>query len=1142
MRLFRRVLLAAAIVVALAAGGVYWLVGSDGGTRWLLRQASAVLPEGLTLGDSQGALLRGVRIRSIEWVSDPLEILAEDVYVDLKLSPLISRIVAIDELDVARIDIRTFAGEDATATSEPVSIDLPVDLSIAAASLRNITVQTNALKRSIDELRLVGGLRGSDLDVALLSLRSPWLTLDLEGSVQLSGDYAARLEADWRWAASEDLTLAGRLALDGDLRRYDLDHALQAPLAVATTGTVSYDAGSLVVDLSNAWENVEWAVGQHRLQSAGGTLRLQGGASRFDVGLDARARWDELPETSVELLGVVDAERLQVSELTAVNEWGRLEASGGVGWVPEPEFDVDYALSDLDPAMLSEAVTGKVTVAGRAVGRFGPSTPEVEITVDRMDGEVNGHPLEGGGRFSYANDAVAISDGRLRIGANRVTAEGSVGETLALYAAVDLAAISEFIPAASGSLVGNVALEGPVALPDARVDLTGSMLTWSDYSIETFSADANISSSNDSSVRIDMERIGLTDRVIESARLTGAGRIDEHALTASVSAFDIDLELEAAGGYLQGEWRGELDSFVIASSAIGRWSNRDASELLASAENVSLSTTCLLGPVDPTRACVMLDYRPGGAATFDLSVSGMPLSALPVELPSEVSISGTIAAHLRGAVVDERLTGDASVEVSGATIDVDYEGETLTVSFAEAAAQATIADNALESSLRLGITGDAGSANLTLDIDDIADSRSAIGGRADASISDVSLLAVFAPGIVDPRGSIVGALAVAGNLSEPELNGEVALMDGAFIVRQAGIEITDLDVRLTQLSPGRLQLVGGARSGEGRVTIRGDTSMSADTGIRSEIVVSGDNFELLRLPDWTATVSPAITIVFDDRMALVTGELEIPNADITIKQIPESAESASPDAIVHRTEGTQSTARRRISVDVNTILGADVRLSAFGLSTGLAGQVRIRGGTDAPYVGSGRVALTDGRYKAYGQELEIERGELIFNGPLSNPQLDVRAIRRATDVVAGIQLSGTPSQLRSSVFSEPALSDAEALSYLLTGRPLSRATSGEGDTLNNAAFALGLSGAGPITSQIRGQLGLETLAVEGGADSGRIVAGKRFGDRLLVEYGYGLIDKLGTLLLRYQLTDRIVLESRTGTVSNLDVVYSVKKQ
>ena len=259
--------------------------------------------------------------------------------------------------------------------------------------------------------------------------------------------------------------------------------------------------------------------------------------------------------------------------------------------------------------------------------------------------------------------------------------------------------------------------------------------------------------------------------------------------------------------------------------------------------------------------------------------------------------------------------------------------------------------------------------------------------------------------------------------------------------------------------------------------------------------------------------------------------------------MPQSAVSTSPDVIVHRAEQQQESARRRIDVDVNAVLGDDVKIAAFGLSTGVTGAVQLRGGSHESFSGFGRLSLVGGRYKAYGQDLDIERGELIFNGPLDNPALDVRAIRRTTDVVAGIQLSGTPSQLRSSVFSEPALSEAEALSYLLTGRPLASASdTGDGDMLNAAAFALGVSSAGSIVSEIRAGLGLETLAIEGGPDDGRLIAGKRFGDRLLVEYGYGLVDNLGTLLLRYRLSDRITLESRTGTVSNFDIVYSVKKK
>ena len=94
-----------------------------------------------------------------------------------------------------------------------------------------------------------------------------------------------------------------------------------------------------------------------------------------------------------------------------------------------------------------------------------------------------------------------------------------------------------------------------------------------------------------------------------------------------------------------------------------------------------------------------------------------------------------------------------------------------------------------------------------------------------------------------------------------------------------------------------------------------------------------------------------------------------------------------------------------------------MNVSGFGLQTGVSGQLRLEGGSLKPYTGHGRVSLHDGRYTAYGQKLEIERGELAFNGPLDAPNLDVRAVRKMPDVTAGVQLTGQPYRLKSTVFS-----------------------------------------------------------------------------------------------------------------------------
>ncbi|MDA4470680.1 translocation/assembly module TamB domain-containing protein, partial [Escherichia coli] len=83
-----------------------------------------------------------------------------------------------------------------------------------------------------------------------------------------------------------------------------------------------------------------------------------------------------------------------------------------------------------------------------------------------------------------------------------------------------------------------------------------------------------------------------------------------------------------------------------------------------------------------------------------------------------------------------------------------------------------------------------------------------------------------------------------------------------------------------------------------------------------------------------------------------------------------------------------------------------------------------------------------GRYKAYGQDLTITRGNLTWNyNAVSDPRINIRAERRIGDVTAGIDVTGRAQQPRADVWSEPAMSQSEALGYLVLGRSLTGASS-----------------------------------------------------------------------------------------------------
>jgi translocation and assembly module TamB len=208
--------------------------------------------------------------------------------------------------------------------------------------------------------------------------------------------------------------------------------------------------------------------------------------------------------------------------------------------------------------------------------------------------------------------------------------------------------------------------------------------------------------------------------------------------------------------------------------------------------------------------------------------------------------------------------------------------------------------------------------------------------------------------------------------------------------------------------------------------------------------------------------------------------------------------------------------------------------NGFGLSANLAGHVHIGDNLDT----RGELALNDGRYNAYGQRLTIRRARLLFAGPISQPYLDIEAIRTTGDVIAGIRLTGNAEQPTSEVFSEPTMSQEQALSYLVLGRPLGN--SGEDNNmLAQAALGLGLMGSSGVTSKLATDLGIEDfqLDTQGSGDATSVVASGNLSEKLSLRYGVGVFEPANTIALRYLLSKRLYLEVASGVASSLDLFY-----
>lgn len=1105
----------AVLAVVLVLGlSTAWLVATDSGTRWLLARVSPWLPEALQITEVGGTLLDGVDFHSLTWTDETVSVSVDQVYLRFQLLPLLRRTLRINTLDVRGVDVSVGNGPASAADKAPFTLDLPMTLRLDDASAENLRIATAGSEWEIEKVLLAGQLSGATLQIERLDIDSELGDVRLAGQGQLIGDYPATATATWELRRQDQPPISGSLSLRGDALRYEVEHELAAPYAVQTSGSIAVADDAIQADLENTWQSLTFDTDDGRTINIGnGTLRLVGTPRLFSFDGDAAIQSAGIPTFSMTTRGKLDTDRVNVESLSISNEWGRLFANGVAVIAAEPSWAFDIELSDLDPAVAHERLSGKLQVTGRTTGQMIGQQAAVDVWIDGMTGDLNGYPVDGAGAVSYANEQFRFNDISVGVGDNRIDIDGSYGQRLRLNAALQGNDLSQLGVGAAGLLDGELKITSDLRTFAATGKLNGESLAWREHFADTLSAEFDLPATEKGTAALSLS---LADRGT--------------------------LAVMVEGQFADDQWSGSLTKLDLRNSPIGAWTLREAAEFSASRSEFHLATTCVGTMPDTVYACGMLDYDVSGPLRFDATLSELSLAELPFEVPEGSAIRGVIGASVRGEWVSGRLQADASLQINDLGLDATFEGDAVTTNFERAIASAAVVDNRLVGEFELRLDNETDHVTGNVEIGDLFDLASPLLGQGSLELKDLSLLSFFYPDVAKPAGRIFSDIRVGGSLLSPELVGEAGLSQGSVDVRRAGISVTDIELLLRQREAGQLTLQGSARSGEGRLELSGDTLIGANSGIRTEIRVEGDDFALLRLPDWQLTASPSVTVLLDERATRVSGELAIPKASISVHTVPETTEQPSSDVVVYRGEQKKATTRRQLHVDVNTILGEEVFFSGFGLTTGLEGAVRIAGGNESPYKSSGRVVLRDGRYKAYGQSLDIESGELIFNGPLTSPSLNVRATRTASDnTVAGIHLTGTPEALSSRVYSEPALADAEALSYLLTGRPLASANAAEGDMLNQAAFSLGLSSAGNVVSRIRNELGLDTLGVQGDADNRQLFAGKRLGDRLFIEYAYGVVDSLGTLLLRYQLNRRLAIESRSGSTRLIDVIYSVKK-
>ncbi|SQJ45483.1 Uncharacterized protein YtfN [Salmonella enterica] len=331
---------------------------------------------------------------------------------------------------------------------------------------------------------------------------------------------------------------------------------------------------------------------------------------------------------------------------------------------------------------------------------------------------------------------------------------------------------------------------------------------------------------------------------------------------------------------------------------------------------------------------------------------------------------------------------------------------------------------------------------------------------------------------------------------------------------------------------------------KGKINLNGNADWSQIDNWRARVTAKGSRVRITVPPMVRLDVSP--DVVFDATPSLFTldGRVDVPWARIVVHDLPESAVGVSSDVVMLNNDlqpETPQTASIPINSNLTVHVGNNVRIDAFGLKARLTGDLKVA--QDKQGLGlNGQINIPDGRFRAYGQDLLVRKGELLFSGPPDQPLLNIEAIRNpdATedDVIAGVRVTGTADEPKAEIFSDPAMPQAEALSYLLRGQGLDSNQS-DSAAMTSMLIGLGVAQSGQVVGKIGETFGVSNLALDtqGVGDSSQVVVSGYVLPGLQVKYGVGIFDSLATLTLRYRLMPKLYLEAVSGVDQALDLLY-----
>lgn len=922
--------------------------------------------------------------------------------------------------------------------------------------------------------------------------------------------------------------------------------------SVEASGVVQLDAKPVSGDLSIRWKDLllpPELAGQ--ALASQGNLQAKGSAEQFhaqgdvDVGPPG-----QLAKLALNLDGTQQLITLHTLELKQPQ--GGLQAKGTLTLQPILGWQLEATANRLDPGQLLAGWSGALNADIATSGTLPKNQPDASIEIRKLDGRLRDRNIRGSGKLHLAPTQVV--DGKLDLasGGSTVTLVGKPGNRNDIDLTLAIASLADWLPDAGGRLNGQFNVRG--LMPKLSVDgnLRGEALAYQGNKVDGLQLTAHLPDISEPGGKLDLTTSGVHagGLTFQQIHLAGDGTEARHSLRLDARGTQLSAELALSGGLKGQAWNGTLSTLNLDPQGLPRWRLQQPAALGYSDGAISLSELCLTAG-DPL-LCVAAKQDKAGNLDASYRLQALPLALLlnasgnaelPIRADGTLEGNGKIHRTAAGA-----LSGNASITSDRGTITYTDRAEEPLLGWRGLAVNAELSPARQTASVRASLD-DGGRLDGQVSL---SGAQQALAGQLALHLNSLAPLELFTTELANVKGDLDGNFHFAGTLQQPAVTGQATLGGFAAEVPSAGLKLSQGRLVVSTSDAQQFHIDGSVQSGSGTLAVNGSAGLGANA--QTAITLKGSQFTAADIPAAKVVISPDLVIRQDAKGINVGGSVKLDSADVNLEKLPGAgATQTSPDVVVvDQKQQEQAASQLPISAQVKVDLGRKTHLVGMGLDGRLTGTLTVTERPGRDTTGQGQVSV-DGTYKAYGQNLHIERGQLLFaSTPIDNPGLNLRAVRKLNPNATidegqevGLLVSGTAQRPILTVFSNPVMEQSDALSYLVTGKPLSQVKGGEGDMVGAAAQALGSAAGDLLAKSVGSKLGVDEIGVssnEALGGSSAFTVGKYLSPRLYLSYGVGLFEPGQVITLRYRISHRWNFEAQQATeFSRASFNYRIEK-